>query len=280
MTDEEGNVQFTNWPIALPHTLAERMLAKGFRKHFGNADSDYWTIMSERFGVERPVAPDAIGLQFFGDEAEMFESEQWMVLTWSSENSPHWKHSLRSRFLICALPASRYAFAGKENLTLQQAVRAIVQSFNHWATHPIHGLAAQVCCIKGDWKFLGQLLNLRNKPDTNACCFLCPCTKDLQIPFTDIGDAAAWRCTPPSKPPCFRAPPIVDIRHFSLALVGLDLLHMFWLGVGRDLVASVLVILLRSGAFAGNNVWASVNFTHSYICIHGSSGQRPLEGSL
>ena len=175
-----------------------------------------------------------------------------MAFQWSSEQSPWWQDAKRSKFLICLVPVSKYVIRNKVNLTLQAVVKELVRSLNWWRENPIEGLCAQVTNVKGDWKYIGQLLNLRRKPDSNSICFLCEGTKNLDVPITDLSPEAAWRRLVPT-PPWHREPEILQLKHFNLALVGLDIMHVFYLGCGRDLVASVLVILLRMGKFAGLN---------------------------
>ena len=250
MTDE--GVRFLSWPILLPHRLATQLLLNGYREHLGSADQQYWDIMAEKFGVEKPPATDAIGLQLWGDEGQIFENEHMMAFQWSSEQSPWWQDAKRSRFLICLVPVSKYVIRNKVNLTLQAVVKELVRSLNWWRENPIEALCAQVTNVKGDWKYIGQLLNLRRKPDSNSVCFLCEGTKNLDVPITDLSPEAAWRRLVPT-PPWHREPEILQLKQFNMALVGLDIMHIFYLGCGRDLVASVLVILLRMGKFAGSN---------------------------
>ena len=250
---EEG-IRYEPWPIALPHDLAKQMLLAGFRDHLGYTDQRYWNVMNQEFGIERPPG-DAIGLQLWGDEGLIFEMEQYMTFQWSSETSPWFRGSKRSRFLICLLPVSRYAIQNKVNLTLKSVVENIVASLNWWSKNPVEGLYAQTTNVKGDWKYISQLLCLKRKPDTDSLCFLCEGTKGMRAPITDLTETALWRCLVPSCP-WHHEPAVLKLSHFSLSMVGLDLMHIFHLGMGRDVCASLLVILLRTGHFPGNNVWA------------------------
>lgn len=249
MKTKEG-ITFVSWPMALPHKLAQQMMLTGFREHLGFASPEYWDLIELHFGVSKPPAKDAIGLQLWGDEGQIFENEQYMVFQWSSENSPWFRDSKRSRWLICLLPVSQYAFHEKENVTVQTVMKEIVRSLNYWRENPIQGLAAQCVSVKGDWKYISQILLLKRKPDTDSCCFLCMGTKGLQVPITDLSADASWRRLVP-LPPWHREPAILELHDFTLGIVGLDIMHIFFLGCGRDLVASVLVILLRSGHFHG-----------------------------
>ena len=53
-----------------------------------------------------------------------------MFLLWSPDNSNYRTDSSCSRFLLCVLPASLYAFEGAVNVTLQVVTAQITASFN------------------------------------------------------------------------------------------------------------------------------------------------------
>ena len=83
--------------------------------------------------------------------------------------------------------------------------------------------------------------------------------------MTDMSEQALWHT---SRPPdeVWHSPPALSALHsFSLDIVSLDILHMYHLGVGRDIVASVLVLLLRAGIFAGRNATYYLLPTTSYL---------------
>ena len=78
--------------------------------------------------------------------------------------------------------------------------------------------------------------------------------KSLAMPATDLSENAEWRRSVPTCPwPASSPPAIVELGNFSMATVGLDVLHIWNLGTGRDLTSSALLILLRTGAFEGRN---------------------------
>ena len=249
MVDGEGSLVFKSWPIVLPHVLAEQLIKGGFRHVLGYATQEYWRAKSGAHGFDMPKG-EAIGLQLYGDEAQFFENEQWMALHWQSENSPYWENARLSRFVISLLPVSSYYIHQGVNMTLDSVLAQVVKSLNHWRNNGVQQVFCQLSTLKGDWKFLCQALLLKRKPDKNEICFWCSGTRNLQCPVTDRSATAKWRCEIPGEP-WFRVPSLLNLEGFNLTMVGIDLLHCFFLGVGRDLISSTLVIMLRSGVFPG-----------------------------
>lgn len=231
---------------------AEELISSGYAEVFGTATQEYWETMSRV--AAPPPHEDSVGLCLFGDEAEIYKDNQYMAAQWSSEQSPFWTDVKKSRFLICLLPVHRYAMDGQINVTIQEAMKHICASLNAWQNHAIGGLHARFVSLKGDWKWLVQCLNLKRKPTKDDFCFLCNCTKSLAMPATDLSENAEWRRSVPTCPwPASSPPAIVELGNFSMATVGLDVLHIWNLGTGRDLTSSALLILLRTGAFEGRN---------------------------
>ena len=231
------------------------MISSGFAEVFGTSTQEYWETMSKQYGIAAPPPnADSIGLCLFGDEAEIYEDNQYMAVQWSSEQSPFWTDVKKSRFLVCLLPVHMYAMDGQTDLTIQEAMKHICASLNAWQNHAIGGLHARFVSLKGDWKWLVQCLNLKRKPSKDDCCFLRNCTKSMAMPATDLSENAEWRRSVATCPwPANSPPAIVELENFSMQTVGLDVLHIWNLGCGRDLTSSVLLILLRTGAFEGRN---------------------------
>ena len=65
-----------------------------------------------------------------GDEIDGLGGDSWMFLLWAPDNSKHRTRSTSSRFPMCVLPASLYAFDGSTNLTLQSVTAQLCASFN------------------------------------------------------------------------------------------------------------------------------------------------------
>ena len=223
--------------------------------------------------MRKPSNPDCtrtIGVQLFGDEGEVFKGNSMMLLHWSSENSPYHSDPKLSRWLICILPVHMYAFReegkAKVNLSLQAILKHVVESMQIWRNAPIRGLGMAFSSLKGDWKFLCQALNLARTPGSNECCLHCMCTKDLSAPYTDLGQMALWRTMVPTEP-WHTKPELAKMQGFNLSLVGFDILHLFFLGTGRDLVSSVLIILLRLRIFDGRTVRSPHVFFPGCACL-------------
>ena len=235
---------------------ADVLLAHGHREVFGHVDDCYWQTL-QQYGHEKPgpCGADAIGLAIYGDECQVWEGVQLLSLCWMSEASPYLTEPPKSRFLIACVPATAYVIDRDGcNLTLQTLLQCVVQSLNHWFTSGVRGLYAATVLCKGDWKYLKEAFNLRKHYGCkDKICFRCEASKSLEAPMTDVSDGALWRFQVPS-PPWYRPPALLNLHNFSLMSLGLDMLHCWHLGVGRDLLSSVYVILLRSNLFQGGTV--------------------------
>ena len=74
--------------------------------------------------------------------------------------------------------------------------------------------------------------------------------------YSNVSDTAPWRGSLWSQDPWPQnvVPSLTGILGFSLRMLGVDLLHIFHLGVGRDLVASAIRILAsKRGYWRGRN---------------------------
>ena len=71
--------------------------------------------------------------------------------------------------------------------------------------------------------------------------------------MTDITADATWRAEAHRTPVWDEKPSVAELRSFSADVVSLDILHIYHLGCGRDVAASVLCILLKKGLVQGRN---------------------------
>ena len=242
----------------------EALLKSGHRNVLGFPDQTYWDVLRDHFDHTRlNRTDDCIGVQLYGDEATIFDGLSYMCIAWSSENSPFATFSSCSRFLICLLPVPLYLMSlvpndrkRKINETLQAAIGCIVESLDSWSSSPVCGLRGEFVALKGDWKWLTQVLCLRHHAGTNQVCWQCPASKSIDFAYTDLSSGAAWRQSrhDPSEVH-FRKPSIAELGHFNMKKVSIDWMHCFHLGVARDVVASTLVVMLRTqGVFVGAKV--------------------------
>ena len=112
--------------------------------------------------------------------------------------------------------------------------------------------------LRGDWKFIRETLNLDRHYNTNNICWICSACKqssDHGLLYTNFKNDCAWRQTCFLSEPWKTASVLTELTGFSLKMVRIDLLHVFYLGVCRDLLGSALRLLTsRRGFFAGNNM--------------------------
>ena len=93
--------------------------------------------------------------------------------------------------------------------------------------------------LRGGWKYLRQTLNLVKHASTEYICFLCDASKgahDQQNNYTNLALNAPWRSTVYACTPAWKvAPAFTKLCFFNLKKVGLDMLHVWHLGVARDM---------------------------------------------
>lgn len=98
--------------------------------------------------------------------------------------------------------------------------------------------------LRGDWKFLRQIGNLCRHYGCEHICFHCLASKGHHIPeyiFSDFSDDASWRSTVfDCEEPWDSAPALSFLRFWKTRKIGLDALHIWHLGVARDLWLSGL----------------------------------------
>ena len=231
------------------------LVQMGHREILGTATNEYWEILSREFSVHRPDdVSDCLPVSLFGDEVEVYDGCQYMCINWSSEVSIHHTNAKLSKFLCVMIPTSAYFFNGKENVTLQQCLSILVRSLNALYTCGVAGVKLAVASVKGDWKFMCQALTAKNGPSSNHICFKCGATKDLTAPMTDLSPDALWRQSQLEEEDVwYSVPALKALACFSTKLMCPDILHTYHLGIGRDVVASLFVILLKRGFFPGPN---------------------------
>ena len=92
-------------------------------------------------------------------------------------------------------------------------------------------------------------------------CYRCNATKgnqDVAYVYTDLSEGAAWR-TDLDIPQLWEKPPAMsNLSEFDSTSIALDLLHIFHLGIARDLVGSGMKLLCRkrNEFYSGANISA------------------------
>ena len=176
-----------------------------------------------------------------------------MVITWMAELNPKMKDAWASRHIITLIPSDNYHIVDGENITLQCVMQEIINCFEQMATQGIQGTFFEVTGIKGDWKFHRQVALLKRHYNNVRCCHQCCCTKDLTMPFTDLSAGAAWRSTilDENFPPWENPPVLTNLHGFTPAFLLPDLLHVWFLGCGRDIAGSAVYMLVKSRFWPG-----------------------------
>lgn len=253
------------------------LLDSGFAEILGTVPCDYWARMEDHL---KPQSSNAIPCNIYGDECNALDSS-YMVFTWMSECSIAPNDSMFSRHLITIIPAENYAKDGvtRSNQTLQAAMEEIIFSFARLSDPGVRGLSLECVGIKGDWKFHRQIANLERHYNTNRLCHLCLATKSLEVPFTDVDVNATWRGTLNAEPPWAteRAPALTMLRGFSSMWLLPDPLHVWYLGVARDIVGSAMLLLVRKkgfwpGSTQEKRMWSATKSFRAWMKAHGRGG--------
>ena len=110
------------------------------------------------------------------------------------------------------------------------------------------------CCSKSHLMFLSQSV-LPLEPC--QICWMCLATKgshDLSMAYTNIAETAAWRETIYTMCPWEDEPSLSKLPGFQLQMLSIDILHVFHLGCGRDVIGSTIRVLARERFWRGSNL--------------------------
>ncbi|CAK9083364.1 Uncharacterized protein SCF082_LOCUS39572 [Durusdinium trenchii] len=207
-----------------------------------------------------------------GDEINAL-NDSWMYVIWTSDASPFLTNSMSSRFPIAVLPAARYAISDQGiNLTLDALTTQIVASFNRLANtgvkirdatslhrRTVSKLWFYVCGFRGDWKAMREAFHFTRDYSRDEICWLCLARKgnesDMTYAFCNASEHADFWSTYMVADPWAISPPYAQLVGFSTDQIMPDLLHVVNLGVGRDLLGSILHILIKGNhAFVASNI--------------------------
>lgn len=133
--------------------------------------------------------------------------------------------------------------------------------------------------FRGDWKATGQIFNLKRHYNTDKAryfdktvsnnswftfktlkvCWLCDASKgdDMRMCLTHVEPSAAWWETMYRTPPWEITPSYAQLRGFHQGMMMPDMLHVWSLGVARDLIGSSLKVMLQvQDVFDGGTIKA------------------------
>jgi hypothetical protein len=106
--------------------------------------------------------------------------------------------------------------------------------------------------LKGDWKYQCQALELFSQNwKSKNCCEMCLAAPDGIFNYCNVGESAPWTYTT-SVSSTNKLPSLGRVRGFSWYSNFADLLHVVWIGIGRDVVGGALMDLAESAAFSGS----------------------------
>ncbi|OLP85870.1 hypothetical protein AK812_SmicGene33098 [Symbiodinium microadriaticum] len=159
-----------------------------------------------------------------GDEATCI-NDSWMYLLWTSDFSPFLTDALGSRMVMCLLPAKHYVVTEDGvNLTLQAVMHVITESWNRLSRIgiPVHDF-----------------------PSRGA--------QDMSMCFTDLSSTNGYWSTLYRFVPWRWTPAYASLDGFNTRQIFPDLLHVWHLGVCRDLIGSAMQLLLEAGVWDGRS---------------------------
>ena len=91
--------------------------------------------------------------------------------------------------------------------------------------------------LRGDWKFIRQCCNLNRHASADFICYYCRAGKGKhpEYNYTDLTESARWKDTVFKSPPPYSVPhALTRYRFWVDKMIGLDILHIWHLGVGRN----------------------------------------------
>ena len=87
----------------------------------------------------------------------------------------------------------------------------------------------------------------------------------MSMCYTNLALDSSWRNTIYSDEPWEIAPAFSSLPGFDIRMLGLDVLHLFHLGVGRDLIGSTMRIFCKDGVFTGSNIEKKLAMASSWL---------------
>lgn len=262
------NVEYQSWPYLSPIDWLEKLM-------IDNRDAlvpwepssikDFWKTWLKDHPLDEfhdgnwPLER-IIPLHLWGDEGTL-RANSWLLVTLQSALSPPEVRNLSqaSRYPLFSFPVEAYVKDPETNvnLSLEMLLEKISSDFNKlliegFATK--HGqFFGRLIALKGDWKWLVQALNLVRTPGSDMICPYCHAGKTNML-FTNVREDAAWANTLFSTAPWDVFPNLMGIKFFRLEMVIFDLMHVWHLGVGRDIAGTCIKELTKAKTFVGSKI--------------------------
>jgi len=106
------------------------------------------------------------------------------------------------------------------------------------------------------WPHRCRAQNCSNACVRVCCAALCGHLEDASVPFGKLTASIRRRCCVVCCPLRF------DLRHFSASLIWSDILHVVFLGFGKDFVGSVIVVMAQASHW-GRGISADNRLRHA-----------------
>ena len=169
----------------------------------------------------------------------------------ASQTTNYKGHSYVTRHLLFGFPGWAY----KDDMVMEKHLELLAADMSKlfWTGVEVHNgetFFAALCAIKGDMKHMVQLGIERSyhKLRGGMMCSLCEAGYvDSELkPFEDTKDEPDWAITMGSSRPWDTEPKLCAIPYdssFPEKAFALDVFHLFKVGMARDLVASMVLVL-------------------------------------
>ena len=268
--NDAGDIELLDHPRIVPVELAEelwnagidafkaamlgRMTSKDVERYWENcSDMDWFKRHPHRPEVEHWNS--TLPVWVHGDAARAFKCQKILILSWMCGlmSGCSWN----SRLLYSVIPADELS-----QLTLQSLLAAFANDINELQR-----------CLKLPWRFLyvaskGDLewhamaYRLQRYYRCSLLCFKCFASQtEADLLYTNLLDDAGWTCTDVQTSHLLEefadapegAPSLCSIEGWSAEMMFWDLMHILFIGLGRLICGSSMVLLCVTGFYSRSN---------------------------
>jgi hypothetical protein len=270
------------WPVFAPHEVLfvfrTRLAATG-------RNPDFWETLqrTEPGFKDQAFQPDldTLPLKLHADEGKFTSKRQIMICQFSTFF--HAADPLDSRYLLFVMPGSLYSKTGTRNHTLNKLWEFLVWSFGYvvrgvWPTDPFPGskltklghsrrglpmgIKGHVVAVRGDWKFVQMAFQQSHSWMHNDVCTRCQASRQsgTRVPFWDFSAGAAWRATLFTQAQTLQLfnSPLTLLPFFIPEMLWDDVMHSVFMGFGKDLVSSAIVLACYADHFGSGTLPAKL----------------------